>query len=54
MTTDEYLKMIDAQLKEAEANMKDAEKNFKSAKSKYDAIDDFKQKYLFWIGANWK
>jgi hypothetical protein len=54
MDKDQYLQMINAQLKEAEANMKDAENTFKSAKAKYDSIEDFKQKYLFWMGEHWK
>jgi hypothetical protein len=54
MDKDQYLQMINAQLKEAEANMKDAETTFKSAKAKYDSIEDFKQKYLFWMGEHWK
>jgi hypothetical protein len=51
---DQYLQMIDNQLKEARDNMKDAEKNFKSAKAKFKAIEDFKQKYLFWMGEHFK
>jgi hypothetical protein len=54
MDKDQYLQMINSQLKEAEANMKDAENTFKSAKAKYDSIEDFKQKYLFWMGEHWK
>jgi hypothetical protein len=54
MNKDQYLAMVDAQLKEARDNMKDAEKNFKSAEAKYKAMEDFRQKYLFWIGEQWK